>query len=317
MAPAKPLVVGSFVLGALALGVVGILMFGGRSLFTRVNRVVVIFSGSVAGLDVGSPVTFRGVRIGKVKSIRVQIDVKSHQDSIPVYLDLEPARVTWTGGRPPNPNDLSDLEMSVRSGLRAQLISQSYVTGQLTVNLDLHPQLPVIEPVTIDGLPEIPAIPSDLQDLKDQFRRLDLPGLGQKTRDALVSLQRTLDTLNGVIAPVAQSLQSTLATTTQAVSRVQADAARTLATIDQLAADGRGQLKTNGDDLDRLLQTAQRTATEADTLLASLNDMTDAHSEMRGDLQASLRDLAASSSSLRILTEDLQRNPVGTLLRSH
>jgi paraquat-inducible protein B len=315
MAPAKPLVVGSFVLGALTLGVIGILLFGGRSLFTRVTPVVVIFTGSVAGLDVGSPVTFRGVHIGKVKSIRVKIDVKSHQDSIPVYLDLEPARVTWTGGPPPN--DVTDLEMSVRSGLRAQLISQSYVTGQLTVNLDLHPELPVIQPVTIDGLPEIPSIPSDLQDLKDQFRRLDLPGLGQKTREALVSMQRTLDTLNGVIGPVAQSLQVTLATTTQAVSRVQADATRTLATIDQLAADGRGQLKNNGDDLDRLLHTAQRTATEADTLLASLNDMTDAHSEMRGDLQASLRDLAASSSSLRSLTEDLQKNPVGTLLRSH
>jgi len=315
MAPAKPLVVGSFVLGALALAVIGILTFGGRSLFTRVTPVVVIFTGSVAGLDVGSPVTFRGVRIGKVKSISVKIDLKSHRDSIPVYLDLEPARVTWTGGPPPN--EVSDLESSVRSGLRAQLISQSYVTGQLTVNLDLHPELPVVEPVTIDGLPQIPAIPSDLQDLKDQFRRLDLPGLGQKTREALVSMQRTLETLNGVIGPVAQSLQSTLATTTQAVSRVQADATRTLATIDQLAADGRGQLKTNGDDLDRLLQTAQRTATEADTLLASLNDMTDAHSEMRGDLQASLRDLAASSSSLRSLTEDLQRNPVGTLLRSH
>jgi paraquat-inducible protein B len=309
------LVVGSFVLGALVLGVIGILLFGGRSLFTRVTPVVVIFTGSVAGLDVGSPVTFRGVRIGKVKSIRVQIDVKRQQDSIPVYLDLEPARVTWTGGSPPTGD--SGLAESVKSGLRAQLISQSYVTGQLTVNLDLHPELPVIELVTIDGLPEIPAIPSDLQDLKDQFRRLDLPGLGQKTRDALVSMQRTLDTLNGVIGPVAQSLQSTLDKTTQAVSQVQADATRTLAAIDRLAADGRGQLKTNGDDLDRLLQTAQRTATEANTLLASLNDMTDAHSEMRGDLQASLRDLAASSSSLRSLTEDLRRNPVGTLLRSH
>jgi paraquat-inducible protein B len=315
MAPAKPLVVGSFVVGALVLGVIGILLFGGSSLFARVTRVVVVFTGSVAGLEVGSPVTFRGVRIGKVRSIRVLIDVNSHQDSIPVYLDLEPALVTWTGGR--QPAGVSELADSVKRGLRAQLISQSYVTGQLTVNLDLHPELPVMTQVSIDGVPEIPSIPSDLQDLKDQFRRLDLPGLGQRTRDTLVSMQRTLDTLNGVVGPITQSLQTTLDKTTQAVSRVQADATRTLATIDQLAVDGRGQLKTNGDDLDRLLRTAQRTATEADSLLASLNDMTDAHSEMRGDLQASLRDLAASSSSLRSLTEDLRKNPVGTLLRSH
>jgi paraquat-inducible protein B len=314
MAPAKPLVVGSFVVGALALGVIGILLFGGRSLFTRVTRVVVVFTGSVAGLEVGSPVTFRGVRIGKVSSIRVLVNVQSHQDSIPVYLDLEPDLVTWKGGR--QPEGVSDLAMSVKSGLRAQLISLSYVTGQLTVNLDTHPDLPVITQVSIDGVPEIPSIPSDLQDIKDQFRRLDLPALGQRTRDALLSMQRTLDTLNGAIGPVTQSLQSTLDKTTQSVSRVQADATRTLATIDQLALDGRAQLKTNGEDLDRLLRTAQQTATEADSLLASLNDLTDAHSEMRGDLQASLRDLAASSSSLRGLTEDLRKNPVGTLLRS-
>jgi paraquat-inducible protein B len=315
MAAAKPLVVGSFVIGALVLGVLGILLFGGRHLFTRTTRVVVVFAGSVAGLDVGSPVTFRGVRIGKVSSIRVQIDVKHHEDSIPVYLDLEPSRVIWIDG--PQPSGVTDLEVSVKSGLRAQLISQSYVTGQLTVNLDVHPDLPAIQPASIDGVPEIPSIPSDLQDLKEQFRRLDLPGLGKQTRDTLQSMRRTLDTLNGVIGPAGQELQATLATTAQAVARVQADATRTLASVDQLASAGRAQLKTNGDDLDRLLQSAQRTTLAANTLLASLNDMTDTHSEMRGDLQASLRDLAASSSSLRRLTEELQRNPVGTLLRSH
>jgi len=315
MAATRPLLVGSFVVGALVLGVIGIILFGGRHLFTRTTRVVVVFVGSVAGLDVGSPVTFRGVRVGKVSAIRVQIDVKSHEDSIPVYLELEPAKVTWLHG--PAPSGNSDLELSVKGGLRAQLISQSYVTGQLTVNLDVHPELPAREPATIDGVPEIPAIPSDLQDLKDEFRRLDLPALGKQTRDALQSMQRTLDTLNGAIGPVTVELRTTLATTTRSVAQIQADAARTLASIDQLANDGRGQLKTNGDDLDRLLQDAQRTTVEANTLLASLNEMTDTHSEMRGDLQASLRDLAASSSSLRRLTDELQKNPVGTLLRSH
>jgi len=315
MASNRPLLVGSFVVGALVLAVIGIILFGGRHLFTRTTRVVVVFVGSVAGLDVGSPVTFRGVRIGKVSAIRVQIDVKNQEDSIPVYLDLLPSQITWLEG--PEPEGIGDLELSIKSGLRAQLISQSYVTGQLTVNLDVHPELPAREPRTIDGVPEIPSIPSDLQDLKDEFRRLDLPGLGKQTRDALLSVQRTLDTLNGAIGPVAQDLHATLDATSKAVTRIQAEAARTLASIDRLASDGRGQLKTNGDDLDRLLRSAQQTTLEANTLLASINEMTDTQSEMRGDLQASLRDLAASSNSLRNLTEELQKNPVGTLLRSH
>ena len=77
MAATRPLLVGSFVVGALVLGVIGIIVFGGRHLFTRTTRVVVVFAGSVAGLDVGSPVTFRGVRFGKVSAIRVQVNMKS------------------------------------------------------------------------------------------------------------------------------------------------------------------------------------------------------------------------------------------------
>jgi paraquat-inducible protein B len=124
-------------------------------------------------------------------------------------------------------------------------------------------------------------------------------------------MQRTLDGIDHTIGPLATSLQSTLATTTVAVRNLQADSARTVADIDRLANESRIQIATNGKELEQLLRTAERTANEADGLVISLNDMTSSH----GDLQASLRDLAASSSSLRNLTRDLERNPMGTLLR--
>ena len=124
-------------------------------------------------------------------------------------------------------------------------------------------------------------------------------------------MQHVLEDLDGKIGPVAANLQTTLATTTVAVRNLQADAARIVADIDRLANESRSQVATNGKDLDQLLQTAERTANQADRLVASLNDM----ASPRGDLQASLRDLAASASSLRSLTHDLERNPVGTLLR--
>jgi paraquat-inducible protein B len=54
MTPAKPVLVGSFILGALALGVVAILAFGGLNLFAKSLRLVVVFKDSVAGLEVGA-----------------------------------------------------------------------------------------------------------------------------------------------------------------------------------------------------------------------------------------------------------------------
>jgi paraquat-inducible protein B len=102
-----------------------------------------------------------------------------------------------------------------------------------------------------------------------------------------------------------------LETTTAAVRNFQTDAARALADIDRLANESHNQITTNGRDLDQLLLTAERTTDHADALFVSLNDMT----SPGGDLQASLRDLSASASSLRSLTHDLDRNPLGTLLR--
>jgi paraquat-inducible protein B len=272
--------------------------------------VVVVFKDSIAGLDVGAPVTFRGVRIGRVGGIRLHVDV-SHQASwIPVYLDIDLARISWADGS--EGGKRADLQAAVDSGLRAQLISQGLLSGQLSVNLDYRPDTrSVLSGYAKDAF-EIPTISSDIQILKDEFSHLDLPAIGLKTEHVLVSMQHVLDKLDDRIVPLADGLQATLSTTAAAVHDLDTHAIRTIADIDRLANQSRDQITTNGKDLDLLLKTAERATSQAETLVLSLNDM----SSPRGDLQASLRDLSASASSLRELTHDLERNPLGTLLRN-
>ena len=245
--------------------------------------------------------------------MRVHIDPHEHRDWIPIYLDIDPSRVTWVNGSAAT--DRAELQSAVNAGLRAQLVAQSLVTGQLTVNLDLHPDTRAILAAPGDDAFEIPTVPSDLQNLKDQLLNLDLPELGLKTRQTLVATQKVLDSVQATIGPLAASLQTALSSTTEAVRTLQTDTARTLVDIDRLAAETRLQIANNGNDLDRLLQSAERTTNSADALVASLNDMTAPHSPLRSDLQASVRDLAASASSLRSFLHDLERNPAGTLLR--
>ena len=67
----SPAVVGMFVLGALALGVIALLSFGGLSLFSKPQRFMVYFDESVHGLDLGSPVKLRGVRVGRGAAARL------------------------------------------------------------------------------------------------------------------------------------------------------------------------------------------------------------------------------------------------------
>ena len=61
----SPTIVGLFVLGALTLGVAALLMFGGVNFFSKPQRFVVYFEESIHGLDLGSPVKLRGVRVGR------------------------------------------------------------------------------------------------------------------------------------------------------------------------------------------------------------------------------------------------------------
>ncbi len=74
--PSNPTLIGSFVLGAIALLVVAVLLFGGAALFASKRTLVSYFPGSVQGLREGSSVVLNGVRIGYVKDIRLQGELK-------------------------------------------------------------------------------------------------------------------------------------------------------------------------------------------------------------------------------------------------
>jgi paraquat-inducible protein B len=313
MTPARPVLVGGFVLGALLIGVLATLVFGGTRWFSPSEQVMVVFTDSLSGLTAGSPVTFRGVTIGRVKSIKVRVNGPTLAPVIQVYLDLEPDKISWTSG--PSTNARADLQSAVVAGLRAQLSSQSLVTGELSVDLDFHPHAPVELTNSIAGPLQIPSIASDLQQFKDQVRDMNLPQIAAQTRAILDSLRHLMDTLAPEIGPIAHSLQATLAASTETVQQFQKQSAQTLSQIDSLSSASERQITTDGVELDALLKSAQLATEHTDQLAVSLNDMTSPRSPMRTDLDGTLRDLAASSSALRLFTHDLERNPLGTLMK--
>jgi paraquat-inducible protein B len=88
----------------------------------------------------------------------------------------------------------------------------------------------------------------------------------------------------------------------------------TLDDIDHLARAGTRQLVVTGDQLGHVLVSAERTVRQVETLVTSLQDASAPNSRLRGDLQAAIRDLAASASSLRGFTHQIERNPSTILL---
>lgn len=318
MAAARPAAVGGFVLGGLALAVLVILLFGSSRLFERTTRAVVFFTGSVAGLDVGSSVTFRGVPVGSVQGMSLHLSPKG-QARIAVMIELLPGRVKLDEDAA-HPTEAS-LDSLIAAGLRAQLEVQSFITGQLRVNLDFRPGTPT-EQFAADtgGLPQIPALPSDLERLRATVSELPLKDLAENTGRVLLSIQRLADKLNTDLDPLLEGARTGLASATrtldtsqQVIVHLDAELSRTLTELDRLAVDAREQLDGRSGDLARLLGSADRATRRAETLLASLDAMTAPRSPARGDLEAAIRDLAASAASLRGFSRSIERDPSALL----
>ncbi len=320
MASGKAAAVGGFVLGGLALGVAAILLFGGTRFFRTNLHVVVFFHDSVAGLAVGAPVTLRGVKVGTVRSMKVYLKLPDLVPVIPAILEIEPGLVSWSGGS--LNSNAADVALAVKAGLRAQLVPESLVTGQLSVNLDFHPEAAANVANMGGGVPEIPSIPSDVQKIRDEIADLKLPELAEKARLALDGIQMIVAELNGKIGPMAGSLtqtsdaaRETMETTTGAVKQIQMDMTRALGSIERLSASGQGQILTSGREIDKMLIMLQRATAKADKTIGLIGDMAAPNAPVRTDIEAAVRDLSASASSLRDFSRELARDPGGTLLR--
>jgi paraquat-inducible protein B len=309
MTATKPALVGAFVLSGLALFVLALLLFAGTRLFNPEVASVTYFQGSVAGLDVGAPVTFRGVRVGSVTGIGVRINMKDLTARIPVYMEVNPSQVKLEG--PGGRDNKSVFRRLLAAGLEAQLGMQSLVTGELRVDMDLQPgDHATYLGGNADG-DEIPSSPSKLQTLEAQIAALPLNQIADNANQTLVSIKRVTDQLGARVGPLLDSLKQTSDSAHGTM-----DAAHLAVTyIDSLAIDGRRQLAVNGDALKGVLASSDRTVRDADALILSLNEMTAPNSRIRDDLQSTTRDLAASASSLRAFAHEIEGNPSDLLRR--
>jgi paraquat-inducible protein B len=295
----KPAIVGGFILSGLVLGIGAILLFGSTHLFNPVVPAVVYFQGSVANLDVGAPVTFRGVKVGTVTGVSISLDMSDLTARIPVYLELDPSLIFLVKGA--SEETETGFERLLKAGLRAQLSMQSLITGKLRVDLDIQPGLQAAAGGDRNR-PEIPSIPSQIQTIESEIANLPLKEMVENARLALASIQRVADELPRQIAPLTDSLKQT------------SDAAQTtLWSIDQLAATSRQQVSLTGAQMAQLLDSSDRMVRDTDALMLSLQEMSGRDSPMRSELDAAIRDLAASASSLRGFTREIERDPSALL----
>lgn len=308
------LLIGIFVLTALVLIVGTTMLLGRGSLFSKQIRAVVFFEGSVRGLYTGAPVTFRGVKIGEVDHIGIDVDPQSLATRIPVSLTLSSNAIHMGDDHGERMKDIPDL---VKRGLRAKLILQSVVTGQTSIDLDFKPNTPLhLLASGKSKIPEIPAMRDRLDALLEQISNLPLSELVNDLRRTMSRLDQTLQATQKAVGQSSQQLtrtavqaEKTLAVGAQALQAVQAQATTTLASVERLSDSSREVVEQTKPELVRALQSTREAAQAAQTAMANLADLSAPGAPLRADLEASVRDLSQAAQSLRSFSDQLERRP--------
>ena len=306
-----PTLIGAFVVGALTLIVIAVVIFGSGRLFRRTQEFVLYFNSSVNGLRIGAPVKFRGVEIGSVKNILLQLDPDTKFKAIPVIVEIDERKVTKRGGQGAALSDPEANKALIDQGLRGQLQMESFVTGLLYVGLDFIPGSPAtfFQP-SGSTYPEIPTLPTALERAQDvatqvlaKLQELDLKALVESATQAVEGVNRL------VSAPAFKSAARSIEQTMPKVEEALASIRSLTTTLDVNIKTLSGDLQQTSAEARQTLKQASTAMQQLETTVTSMQAFVATDSPTFYEMSKSLRELSAAARSLRLLANYLERNP--------
>jgi paraquat-inducible protein B len=177
-----------------------------------VLKMVMVFEESVRGLSVGAPVEFRGIGIGDVSAVNLEIDSATGKVVMPVEVNLYPQRLRSRSrddrmARSPEERK-AVIDAMVAHGMRSQLRTGNLITGQLYVALDYLPNAPKAKMKWDADPPEMPTAKSNLQEMQvalasvaNKLDRLPLEQIGANLEDTLAAANTLLTRFDTELTP--------------------------------------------------------------------------------------------------------------------
>lgn len=193
---------GLFVLAGTVLFIAGLFILGLEGLFVKKAHFVTLFPESVQGLTVGSPVKFKGVPIGSVSKIKIQVKDKL------IRVDMDIDLSSFSVDSPIGKDDIVKLFYSFittecKSGLRCRL-EYAGITGLKYIELDYFkvklPERLIPKPKHMENEIYLPSTPSALKDVLklintslEKIAKIDFEGLSDRLSGVLDGVQKIVN----------------------------------------------------------------------------------------------------------------------------
>jgi paraquat-inducible protein B len=264
--------------------------------YTRKIPAISYFSGSVSGLAPGSEVTVHGLKVGQVTDVRLTYDAATDTVSAPVRYEVEPERVVGVGKRV-FMTDEESVQALLKQGLRASLQSASLITGQQNVALDFVTDAPPAE-VTMDG-PDfvVPAtkgsgfagLTASATELLNKVNTMPFDQIGKN--------------LDGILKSVNDVTQ------TSQMKKALTELAGMIASAQNMVQNLNSGLSPAAKQLPELTAGLQKTLTNANKLVLSLDNGYGGDTKFNRDMDRLLAQANDALRSIRALSDLLARHP--------
>jgi len=324
----SPAIVGAFVIGAMVLGIVALFSFGSVNFFSKPQRFVVYFDESVHGLDQGSQVKLRGVRVGRVIDLTIRYDKQRNHSVVAVVCEFSKNVISDDRGQPINVADRAELRAMVDRGLRARLEVQALATGMLFVGLDFRdPKENPPPPQAADSkYIEVPFMSSAIEEFQasiteilSDLKKIDFAGISKglttvlaETHTVLTQTRTTLDSVD--LKSVAEQWKKTgvefeaLATGPE-VKQTFANLNGAVGDLRQMIARLDAQIDPSSKDLAATLAEARRTVQSFNDAAVATKDFISAQSGLSDEFVGTLDHLNEAADAVKRLADFLERNP--------
>jgi len=307
---ASPTLIGAFVAGAIGLIVAGILIIsGGKLLLTDKTSYVMYFQGSVNGLNIGSPVSFRGVNIGTVTDIQLVVGERDTDIQIPVIIEIDNTKFISSREGKPSMGDAGSIDDLVKAGLRAQLQLQSLLTGQLFIQIDFYPNTEAR--LVGDGkysrsYQEIPTVPTPIERIGKLLEGIPVDKVVDDIISGIEGIDRLVNSedLHHSIAALREALGDFRSLVNNLDRQIEPLASNASLTLE----DARNALQKAGSTLDDVSGTLQ----QASTTLQSADELLSDEQILRA-LDSALNEISSAAYAIRILAETINNQPESLL----
>lgn len=193
----NPKLIGIFILTAFFIFIATFLLINQDRFFSRTVKYVLYFQGSIKGLNIGSPVVFNGVPVGRVIGISLVTDIQTMEVKIPVYIEINKnSFIILNSGSSSFEEIRQYTDKMIARGLRARLEPQSLLTGQMVIGLSFYPDTPIVLQSTNPKIIEIPTLPSTAEELSQTLQKLPLRQTMKNLNEVLTEVKNLVGLMN-------------------------------------------------------------------------------------------------------------------------